>query len=115
MKKAITTIVAVSLLSATLAGSAYAGERHMNVFNPLWLPVAIATSVAATVDAITPRPVIVEHRTYMEPRRTVVYEEPPRTVYVEPEHHHYRDRYRPDYRYDRGHDYDGPRYREYYR
>jgi hypothetical protein len=111
MKKVISTIVAIGFVSSMIVNTAYAGDHHghLEVLNPLWLPVAILTTVAATVAAIAQPPVIYEQRVYSEPRQTVIYEEP----------RHYRqnryyDRGPENYNYyERGRTYDAPRYREY--
>lgn len=111
MKKTIYTIVAVGFISSMLANSAFAGDRHMaaKILNPFWLPVAIATSVAATVATITQPPVVYERREYVEPRQTVIYEEPRHYG-----HDRYYDRRPADYRCaDRERVYEAPRYREY--
>jgi len=128
MKKTVTTIVAIGLISSMFASTAFAGGRHLEVLNPLWLPAAILSTAAATVATIatfTPPPVVVEHRGYYEPRQTVIYEQPRQTViyeeprqqviYVEPRHYRhvrYYDR-APAYYYDRERAYEAPRYREY--
>jgi len=118
MKKAISTIVSIGIMSIMFANTAFAGDHHISILNPLWLPAAILTSVAATVTTIVQPPVIFEHREYSEPRQTVIYEEPRQTVvYEEPRHYHhdrYYDRVPANYRYyDQEHVYEAPRYREY--
>jgi len=99
MKKAISTIVAIGFVSSMLVNTAYAGNRHLEVFNPLWVPVVILSTVAATASTIVLAPFAYEQRGYTEPRQTVIYEEP----------RHYRQ----DYYYDRYRAHEGPRYREY--
>ena len=76
MKKVILTIVAIRFISTTMINTAFAGDRHMSVLNPLWLPAAILSTAAATVTTIAQPPVVYEQREYSEPRQTVVYEEP---------------------------------------
>src|ERR1039457_486685 len=98
MRKSISTIVAIGLLSSMLVNTVYAGDRHLEIFNPLWVPVAILSTVAATVATVVEAPFVFEHRGYSEPRQTVTYEEP---------RHYQQDRH-----YDRYREYDGPRYRE---
>ena len=111
MKKVISTIVAIGFVSSMLVNTVYAGDRngHLEVLNPLWLPVAILSTVAAGVATIVQAPFVYEQRGYSEPRQTVIYEEP----------RHYRQ----DHNYERGpsnyyygehgRGYDAPRYREY--
>jgi hypothetical protein len=100
MKKVISTIVAIGFVSSMLVNSAYAGHGHLEVLNPLWVPVAILSTVAAIVQA----PFVYEQRGYPEPRQTVIYEEPRQY-----RHEHYYDR---SYN-ERGRAYQEPRYREY--
>lgn len=114
MKKTITTIVAIGFVSSMLVNSAYAGDRHGGGINPLWVPVAILSTLAAVTVSI-PQPVIYERQVYVEPRQTVIYEEPRHY-----RHNRYYDRscdeprrYRHVRYYDRNHSYDAPRYREY--
>ncbi|MBL0226782.1 MAG: hypothetical protein IPQ16_14755 [Geobacteraceae bacterium] len=111
MKKVISTIVALGFISSMAVSTAYAGDRygHLEVLNPLWLPVAILSTVAATVATIAQPPVIFEQRIYSEPRQTVVYEEP---------RHYRQDRYYrqgpPRYNhYERERAYEAPRHRDY--
>ena len=112
MKKSISTIVAIGFISSMFATTAFAGGRHLEVLNPLWLPAAILSTVAATVATIAQPQVVFEPRGYYEPRQTVIYEEPRY-------YRHYRqDRYYDrramnNYHYDREHAYEGPRYRGY--
>jgi hypothetical protein len=118
MRKIISTIVAIGLISATLVNTASAGDRHGGGhgggINPLWIPVAILSTLAAVTIA-QPPPAVYERQVYYEPRPTVIYEEPRQTVvYSEPRH------YRNDHYYDRGPSYsyydrvyESPRYRDY--
>lgn len=108
MRKLITTIAVTGLISSMLASSAFAGNRHLEVLNPLWLPVAIFSTIAATVAVTAAQPVVYERHEYYEPRQRVLYEEP----------RHYRsDRYYgrgpADCRYDRDRGFERPPYREY--
>ncbi len=126
MKRVISTIVAVGFISSMLVTTAQAGNRHLEVLNPLWVPAAILSTLAAAVTITLPQPVAYEPRAYPEPRQTVIYEEPRQTViYAEPRHYrqerHY-DRncsyeeprqYRQVRYYDRDQAYYEPRYREY--
>lgn len=106
MKKVLTIIVAVGFISSMLVNTASAGERGGGI-NPLWIPVAILSTLAAVTIA-QPQQVVYERRVEYEPRQTVVYEEPrPIVVYQEPRHYRYA-RY-----YERDRDYEAPRYREY--
>jgi hypothetical protein len=99
MKKAISTIVAIGFISSMLVNTAYAGGRNGGGINPLWIPVAILSTLAAVTIA-QPQPVVYERRITYEPRHTVIYEEP----------RNYRHaRY---YERDRAYD-EAPRYREY--
>lgn len=105
MKKVITTIVAVGFISSMLVNTAHAGR-----INPLWIPVAVLSTIAAVTIA-NAQPVVYERQITYEPRqRVVIYEEPrQRVVYEEPRHNHYRHaRY-----YERERAYEAPRYREY--
>jgi len=99
MRKAISTIVAIGFISSMPVNTAYAGHGHVEIFNPFWIPVAILSTVAATVATIVQPPVQHEQRGYYEPRQTVIYEEP----------RHYRQ----DHYYERYRAYEGPRYRDY--
>jgi hypothetical protein len=112
MKKVISTIVAVALLSNLLINTAYAGDYHGGDFNPLWVPVAILSTLVAAV-ALSTAPVVHEQRVVYEPRQTAVYQEPRQTV-VYNDSRYYRhvrhdDRYYDDH--DRG--CESPRYRDY--
>lgn len=109
MKKVISTIVALGFISIMLVNTAYAGHRNIEVLNPLWLPVAILSTVAATVATIVQAPFVYEPRGYSEPRQTVIYEEP---------RHYRQERYYERetancYNDERGRGYDTPRYRDY--
>lgn len=103
MKKVISTIVAAGLIASVLANTAIAGGHHSDGIDPLWVPVAILSTVAATVATVVQAPFVYEHHNYPEPRQTVIYEEP----------RHYRyERY-----YDRSHSErerscEQPRYRD---
>jgi hypothetical protein len=108
MKKTITTIAALGFVSTMFATSAFAGGRHLEVMNPFWVPVAILSTVAATVATIVQPPVLFERRGYYEPHQTVIYEEPRqyrRDAYYERGPAHYY--------YDRDRANEGPRYRDY--
>ena len=109
MKRFISAVVAIGFISSILVNSAYAGHRHIEVFNPLWVPVAILSTVAATVTAIVQPPVIYERRVYSEPRQIVIYDQPRQY-----RHAYYYERGPANYYYDeRGRAYDAPRYRVY--
>ncbi|MDD2580857.1 MAG: hypothetical protein PHR66_02575 [Desulfuromonadaceae bacterium] len=119
MRKVLSTIIAAGFISSMLVNSAYAGHRHIEVINPLWIPVAILSTVAAIVQA----PFVYASHEYSEPRQTVVYEQRdysgPRqsVIYEEPRH------YRQDHYYERGpanhyddereRGYESQRYRDY--
>lgn len=112
MKKVISTIVAIGFISSMLVNTAYAGHRDIEVLNPLWLPVAILSTVAAVIQA----PFVYEHRGYSEPpRQTVIYEEP---RYSRQDRYYDRSYEEPRYNrqvryYQRDRVYVEPRYREY--
>jgi len=109
MKKVISTIVAIGFISSMLANTAYAGHGHFEVINPFWVPIAILSTVAATVATIVQAPFVYEQQGYSEPRQTVIYEEP-RQYRQE----RYYERGPANYNYyERGHAYEGPRYRNY--
>lgn len=107
MRKIISTIVALGFVSSMLVNTVYAGDRHghLEVLNPLWLPVAILSTVATIIQA----PFVYESREYSEPRQTIIYEEP--------RHYrqdHYYERRPSNYYYgERSRSYEAPRYREY--
>ena len=109
MRKAISTIVAIVFISSMLVNTAFADHGHIDVFNPLWLPVEILSTVAATVSTIVLAPFAYEHRGYPETRHTVIYEEPRNyrqdRYYERAPSHYYYD--------ERGRAYEAPRYREY--
>lgn len=87
MKKSISTIVAIVLLTSILANTAYAGHGHRGGINPFWVPVAVLSTLAAVTIAQAAPPVY-ERRVYYEPPQSVVYEEPrPVAVYREPRHY----------------------------
>jgi hypothetical protein len=75
MKNTISTIVAIGFISSMLVNTAYAGGRNGGFINPLWIPVAILSTLAAVTIA-QPQPVVYERRITYEPRQTVIYEEP---------------------------------------
>jgi len=75
MKKAISIIVAIGFVSSMLVNSAYAGGRNCGGISPLWIPVAILSTLAAVTIA-QPQPVAYERRITYEPRLIVVSEEP---------------------------------------
>jgi hypothetical protein len=104
MKKAISTIVAIGFISSMQVNTAYAGHGPIEVFNPLWVPVAILSTVAATVATIVQPPVVYERRGYSEPPQAVIYKEP---------RHYRQEHYNERYQDDRDRAYEGPRYREY--
>ena len=109
MKKVISTIVAIGFVSSMLVNTAYAGHGHLEVLNPLWLPVAILSTVAATVATVVQAPFVYEQQVYSEPRQTVIYEEPRQY-----RHERYYDRGPAnDNYYERGRSYEQPRYRDY--
>ena len=114
MKKAISTIVAIGFVSSMLVNTAYAGNRHLEVFNPLWVPVAIFSTVAATVAAIVQPPVVYVRPGYSKPPQAVIYSEP-RNYRYERNYDRYEEpgSYRQIRNYNHGRSYDEPRYREY--
>jgi len=106
MKIVISTIVAIGFISSMLVNSAYAGHRHIEVLNPLWLPVAILSTVAAGVATIVQAPFVYEHQGYSEPRQRVIYEEPRQY-----RQDHYYERGPANYNYyERGRGHESPRY-----
>jgi hypothetical protein len=107
MKKIISTIVAIGFISSMLANTAHAGDRHVGILNPLWLPVAILSTVAAAVAITLPQPVIYERQEYSEPRQRVIYAEPRHY-----RHERYYERGPANYSYDER-AYESPRYRDY--
>ena len=109
MNKVISAIVALGFISSMLVNTAYAGHRDIEVFNPLWVPAAILSTVAATVATIIQAPFVYEREGYSEPRQTVIYEEPRQY-----RHDRYYERGPANHYYDeRGRGYDAPRYRDY--
>ena len=109
MKKAISTIVVIGFISSMLVNTAYAGHGHLEVLNPLWVPIAILSTVAATVATIVQAPFVHERQGYSEPRQSVRYEEP---RYYRQDH--YYDHGPANYYYaERGRGYESPRYRDY--
>jgi hypothetical protein len=109
MKKVISTIVVTGLISSMLVNTAFAGDHHGVGFNPLWVPVAILSTVAATVATIVQAPFVSVHQEYAEPRQTVIYEEPRQ---YRREHYYDRGPAHDSY-YERGRFYEQPRYRDY--
>lgn len=109
MRKVISTIVVTAFVSSMLVNTAFAGNHHLEVLNPLWLPVAIPSTMAATVAAVAQPSVVYEQRVYPEPRQTVVYDEP----------RHYRNAHYYEhgpvehYDGDSYSSYEEPRYHEY--
>jgi hypothetical protein len=92
-----------------LINTAYADNRHLDVLNPLWLPVEILSSVATAVSALVLAPFVYVQHGYSEPRQTVIYEEPRQY-----RHERYYDRGPDNYYYnERGRGYDAPQYRDY--
>jgi len=75
MKKTISTIVAIGLVSSMLVNTAFAGSRDGGGISPLWIPVAILSTLAAVTIA-QPQPVVYERRITYQPRQTVIHEEP---------------------------------------
>jgi hypothetical protein len=109
MKKVISTIVAIGFISSMLVNTAFAGNRHIEVLNPFWVPVAILSTVAATVATIVQAPFVYERQGYAEPRQSVTYEEPRQY-----RHEHYYERGPANYYNDeREPAYASPRYRDY--
>ena len=109
MKKAISTIVFIGFMSGMLVNSAYAGHGHIEVINPLWIPVAILSTVAATVASVVQAPFVYGQQGYPEPRQTVIYEEPRQY-----RHERYYGRGPGSHYYDeRGRGYEASRYRGY--
>lgn len=76
MKKSISTLIALGFVASMLVNTAYAGDHQISILNPLWVPVAILSTVAATVTAIVQPAAVYEYRGYPEPRQTIIYEEP---------------------------------------
>jgi hypothetical protein len=110
MKKVISTIVATSIIASVLVNTAYAGGRHGGGVNPLWIPVAVLSTLVAAATIADSNPVVYERRIYVEPRQTVIYEEPRRY------RHEQSIENRPDYGHNcNEHDraYESPRYRDY--
>ena len=97
MKKAISSIVAIGIMATVLVNTSYAGDR--GGINPLWIPVAIMSTVAALTIA-RPEPVVNERRVHYEPRHQVVIREEPR-------------RYRHAHYYESEHGYKAPRRHDY--
>lgn len=100
MKKIISTIVAVAIISTLSATTATAGSRGAGV-DPIWIPVAIFSTLAAV--AISQPTVVHEHRASHEPPRVIVYEEP--------RHHRHHERHYDRDRWERH--YEVAQYREY--
>lgn len=101
MKKNITIVIAALCIAGTLVSSACAGERQRGGVDPIWIPVAIFSTLAAV--AIAQQPVVHEETVRYEPSRVIVVEEPRR--------HRHHDRHREwD---DHGRRYEMAQYREY--
>ncbi|MEI6207487.1 MAG: hypothetical protein WCP20_11950 [Desulfuromonadales bacterium] len=99
MKKAISTTVAVGVISTLLVSTSYAGGRQNSGINPIWVPVAIISTLAAVAIA-QPQTIVYEPRVRCEPREQVVIREEPRHY----RHAHY-------YESERG--YEAPRHHDY--
>ncbi|GAM10392.1 hypothetical protein OR1_02681 [Geobacter sp. OR-1] len=97
MKKTISTIIAIGLVSSMLVNTAYAGHNDGGI-NPAWIPVAIFSTIAAVAIAQSP-PVVHERRIIYEPVREV--------RYVEPRHH------RHSHYYEHDREFEGHRHQEY--
>ena len=97
MKKAISTIVVVGLISSMIVNTAQAGDRNGGI-NPIWIPVAILSTLAA-VAISQPEPVVYEHRIAYEPRQSVVYEESRHYRRARYDNHDERERYYEPRRY----------------
>jgi hypothetical protein len=83
-----------------LVNTSYAsGHRGDLGFNPLWIPVAIISTLAA-ISIAQPQPVVYERSDRYEPRQQVIIREEPRYY----RHAHY---------YDADRAYEAPRYRDY--
>ena len=100
MKKVISTIIALGFISFLLVSNCYAGDRHASGVSPLWIPVAIISTIAAVAISHT-QPVVYEQRVRYEPRQPIVIREAPRhyrytrhyesdRAYEAPRHHNYR-------------------------
>jgi hypothetical protein len=100
MKKVISTLIALGFISSLLVNTCYAGDRHASGVSPLWIPVAIISTLAAVAISHT-QPVVYEQRFSYEPQRQVVIREEPRHYrharyyesdrpYEAPRHHNYR-------------------------
>ncbi|MFZ4859512.1 MAG: hypothetical protein ACOYL3_24320 [Desulfuromonadaceae bacterium] len=98
MKKMIFTLVAIGFISTLLVNTSYAGGRNESGISPLWIPVAIISTIVA-VAISQPQPVVYEQRVHYEPRQVVIHEYP----------RHYR--YARYYESDRA--YEAPRHRDY--
>jgi hypothetical protein len=111
MKKVISTIVVMGFISSMLVSTAFAGQARIEIFNPLWIPVAILSTIAAATTITIPGPPAVYAPpmaysappvVYAEPRPTVIYEAP--QYYQRPYVRYYdgynREYARPGYRYN---------------
>ena len=98
MKKGISTLIALGFISTLLVNTSYAGDRHESGISPLWIPVAIFSTLAA-VAISHPQPVVYEQRVHYEPRQVVIREEPRHYRYAR-----YHESDRP---------YEAPRHRDY--
>ena len=100
MKKVISTIVSVAIITTLTVNTASAGNRGVD---PIWIPVAIFSTLAAAV-AFTQPTTVHEQRVVYETRptnRVIVYEQP---------HHEHEHRHVRHYEHDR--EYEEERYRE---
>jgi hypothetical protein len=100
MKQIISTIVAVAIISTLSVTPATAGGRGAGV-DPIWIPVAIFSTLAAV--AIAQPTVVHEQR--------ISYERPRVVVYEEPRHHRHHERHYDRDRWERR--YEVAQYREY--
>ena len=74
MKKTISTIVAIGFISSMLVNTGYADGRRGAGVDPLWVPAAIISTLAAIT--IPPPPDAYERRGHYEPRPVAPHEEP---------------------------------------
>jgi hypothetical protein len=92
MKKVISTIVAIGCISSMLVNTAHAGSRNGGGINPIWIPVAILSTLAAITIA-QEEPVVHERRVIYEPRHAARYEEPRHYRHTRYDSHDERVRY----------------------